>query len=113
MHDGTLKDQVIEFDERVCATLVAVSGGYPGAYRKNVQISRLENVQMDKLNSIIFHAGTKLNEAEALVTNGGRVFAVTSYGTSIKDAVDKSKQVLSQIHFDGMYFRRDIGWEFE
>lgn len=113
VHDGSLKNINIEFDERSCATVVAVSGGYPGDYKKNIPITipQLTNYPINQ--STIFHAGTKTNDDGALVTNGGRVFAVTSYGGSIKDAVNSSKQILEQIHFDGMYFRKDIGWEFD
>jgi len=60
----------------------------------------------------VFHAGTK-QVNETVVTNGGRVLAVTSYGTDISNAVDKSRAALQQIHFDGMYYRQDIGYEFK
>ena len=77
--NGDLPKVVIEFDERACATVVAVSGGYPGAYKKNVRIYKPEHIKMKADESFIFHAGTKkLNDT--LVTNGGRVFAVTSFG---------------------------------
>lgn len=109
-HEGKLSETKIEFDERACATVVAVSGGYPGEYKKNLKISGFQNLKMDD-NSIIFHAGTKKADDE-IITNGGRVLAVTSYGNDIAEAVKKSKNVLEQIHFEGMYFRRDIGYEF-
>ena len=79
IYNNTLKNTVIEFDERACATIVAVSKGYPGEYKKNIPITNLANEQMDN-NSIIFHAGTKMN-GNNVVTNGGRVLAVTSFGT--------------------------------
>ena len=63
-------------------------------------------------DSLIFHAGTKQNEVGELVTNGGRVLAVTSQADTITLAVEKSKAVLEKISFEGMYYRRDIGWEF-
>jgi len=116
-HKGKLNEVKIELDKRACATVVAVSGGYPGDYKKNLKISQFENPedseQVLKMNddTIVFHAGTK-KVNDTIVTNGGRVLAVTSYGNDITDAVNKSKKVLEQIHFDGMYYRRDIGYEF-
>lgn len=110
VHNNTLKDTVIAFDDRACATVVAVSGGYPGDYQKGKVISLPGNVNDD---TIIFHAGTKLNEDGKLVTNGGRVLSVTSFGKNIADAVQLSKNVLSNVDFEGMYFRSDIGYEFK
>jgi len=110
LSEGKLSTTKIEFDKRACAAVVAVSGGYPGDYKKNLKIDQLENLKMDE-DTIIFHAGTK-KVGDAIVTNGGRVLVVTSYGDNINDAVNKSKAVLQQIHFDGMYYRKDIGHEF-
>lgn len=110
VHNNTLKDTVIAFDDRACATVVAVSGGYPGDYQKGKVISLPGNVNDD---TIIFHAGTKLNEDGKLVTNGGRVLSVTSFGKNIADAVQLSKNALSNVDFEGMYFRSDIGYEFK
>jgi len=112
MDNGTLQDANISFHEKNYATVVAVSGGYPGAYKKNVQMNKLENVQMNN-DSIIFHAGTKINDEGNLVTNGGRVLAVTSAEKNISEAVNASKKILQQIPFEGMYFRKDIGYEFQ
>ncbi len=113
MHNNTLKDVVIEFDDRACATIVAVSKGYPGDYEKG-KIIQFDNSAIGQFDhSIIFHAGTKLNDKKEVITNGGRVLAVTSFGATIADAVQLSKNVLENIHFDGMYFRNDIGYEFE
>jgi len=111
VHNGSLKEQTTAYDDRACATVVAVSGGYPGEYKKGFEISGLNNLKMNS-NSIVFHAGTKQID-DTVVTNGGRVLTVTSYGANITDAVKKSKAVLQQIHFDGMYYRGDIGYEFE
>ena len=111
MHNGTLADTNISFNEKSFATVVAVSGGYPGEYKKNLQINGIANVQM-RNDSIIFHAGTKLNEEKNIVTNGGRVLAVTSSGKNISEAVNESKKILEQISFEGMNFRKDIGYEF-
>lgn len=113
MHNNTLKDIVIEFDERACATIVAVSKGYPGDYEKG-KVIKFDDAAISQFNnSIVFHAGTKLNDKDAVVTNGGRVLAVSSFGLNIADAVQISKEVLSKIEFEGMYFRNDIGYEFE
>jgi phosphoribosylamine--glycine ligase len=110
LYEEKLSTLKIKFDERACAVVVAVSGGYPGEYKKNVPIKKLEQLHISN-DTIVFHAGTKKVD-DKIVTNGGRVLAVTSYGNSIADAVSKSKNVLTQIHFDGMYYRHDIGYEF-
>jgi phosphoribosylamine--glycine ligase len=110
MDNGTLVDTNIVFDERSCVTIVAVSGGYPGDYRKGLLITGLEKAGADS-GSLVFHAGTT-EAGEEVVTNGGRVLAVTSYGESIGEAVERSKKVLEEIAFEGIYFRKDIGYEF-
>lgn len=110
MDNGTLADANIEFHKQYCATVMAVSGGYPGDYRKNIPITGLTESQNQ--DSLIFHAGTK-QSGDTVVTSGGRVIAVTSYGNNIVEAVTKSKNVLEKISFEGMYYRRDIGYEFE
>ena len=112
MDNGTLIDVNIYTDEKKYATVVAVSGGYPGDYKKNEQINGFPDVQVNN-SSIVFHAGTKINEEGNLVTNGGRVLTVTSVAETITDAAKKSIKILEQIHFDGMYYRKDIGYEFE
>jgi phosphoribosylamine--glycine ligase len=109
MDNGTLADANIEFYPQSCATVMAVSGGYPGDYKKNIPINGLADLQI--ADSIVFHAGTKESDNKIL-TNGGRVLAITSYGNTITEAVDKSKKVLEKISFEGMYYRRDIGYEF-
>lgn len=109
MDNGTLADTNIEYNEGSFATVMAVSGGYPGDYKKNLQIDGLANTV--NTNSIIFHAGTKQNE-DSIVTNGGRVLTVTSGGATITAAVQQSIEVLNEISFEGMYFRNDIGYEF-
>lgn len=111
MDNGTLADANISFDERSCATIVAVSGGYPGDYVKNLPISGLADLQKNGGESFVFHAGTKLN-GDLIETNGGRVLAVTSYGNTLSEAVDKSRKILEKISFEGMNYRRDIGYEF-
>src|SRR5450631_2733440 len=96
-----LQGKTIEIDPRVVATMVAVSGGYPGSYEKGFAITGLDKQHE---GSLIFHSGTLL-ENGAVVTNGGRVLCVTSYAGSIQDAIRKSVAVLTTIDFDGMYFR--------
>jgi phosphoribosylamine---glycine ligase len=106
--DKKLNEKKIETDSRVAATMVAVSGGYPGSYEKGFVIRGLDKGDGD---SLIFHAGT-LTQNGNVVTNGGRVLCVTSYADSLQDAIRKSIFVLRQIDYDGMYFRQDIGYEF-
>lgn len=108
--ENKLSEIKIETDERAAVTIVAVSGGYPGSFEKGYKIQLPDEKQIG--GSIIFHAGTKL-EGDEIVTSGGRVLCVTSFGENVKDAVSKSKSVLEQIHFDDMYYRRDIGYEFD
>jgi phosphoribosylamine--glycine ligase len=100
----TLDQVTLEIDERSATTIMVVSGGYPEDYSKGFEISGLEKIE----NSIVFHAGTKL-EGEKVVTNGGRVIAITSFGESFQEAIKKSYQNLDKLHFDKMYFRKDIG----
>jgi phosphoribosylamine---glycine ligase len=100
----------IETDPRTACTVVAVSGGYPGEYKKGIPIHGLEDV--NPADSMVFHMGTSSENGKVL-TNGGRVFCLTSYGRSIFDAVEISKEELDKISFTGMEYRRDIGYEFE
>lgn len=102
---GNLADIPAEHDSRAAATVIAVSGGYPGSYPKGKEITGC----LTPAESIVFHAGTKKDADGRLVTSGGRVLAVTSYGTDLEDALAKSYKALEDIHFDGMAFRRDIG----
>jgi phosphoribosylamine--glycine ligase len=106
--DKKLHEKTIEIDHRVAAAMVAVSGGYPGSYEKGFVITGLDTPHE---GSLIFHSGTQLEKGK-VITNGGRVLCVSSYAGSIQDAIRKSVAVLTQIDFDGMYFRRDIGYEF-
>lgn len=112
MDNGTLADTNINFDPRCCATVMAVSGGYPGDYQKGIPITGLAGLNAQKgAETLVFHAGTKF-ASDSLETNGGRVLAVSSYGNSLSEAVQKSKDTLEKIDFEGMYYRRDIGYEF-
>jgi phosphoribosylamine--glycine ligase len=99
----------LRVDERSAVTIMAVSQGYPGAYEKGYEIRGLNR---DDKNSFIFHAGTKETNGK-IVTNGGRVLCVTSYGNNISDAADHSLDILESIDFEGMYYRTDIGYEFK
>lgn len=99
----------IETDPRTAVTVVAVSGGYPGSFEKGYKIEGLGDVPAE---TIIFQAGTKEKEGQ-IVTNGGRVLCATSFGATTSQAVTQSRQALSRIQFDGMYYRSDIGYEFE
>lgn len=110
MDNGTLIDANITYDERSCATVMAVSGGYPGDYEKNKVIEGLD--QVDNKQAIVFHAGTK-QDGEQVLTSGGRVLAVTAFGADIPAAVAVAKAQLSKIGFEGMYYRNDIGYEFK
>ena len=103
---GTLDRCELCIDERYAVTVMMVSAGYPGSYEKGKVISGLENVT----DSIVFHAGTKLADGK-LLTNGGRVIAVSSYGDSKDAALGKSFANIDKINFDGKYFRRDIGFD--
>jgi phosphoribosylamine--glycine ligase len=85
---------------------MVVSGGYPEEYEKGKEILGLENVQ----DSIVFHAGTKTENGK-IMSNGGRVLAVTSYGANFQEAVKKSYQNIEKLHFDTMYYRKDIGFD--
>lgn len=105
-----LHQVTIQTDERAAATVVAVSGGYPGDYEKGKVINGLNDLPVE--DTIVFYAGTK-NEDGEVVTNGGRVLAVTSFGQNITEAAELSNYMLEQLYFEGMYFRTDIGYEFK
>ncbi|GEQ84842.1 phosphoribosylamine--glycine ligase [Patiriisocius marinistellae] len=105
-YEQNLDIMPIELEEKAAATVMLVSGGYPEAYEKGKEIKGTENVQ----DSIVFHAGTAQNE-ERLVTNGGRVIAVTSLDLDYKKAIQKSYTEIEKISFDGMFFRKDIGFD--
>ncbi len=100
---------IIETDPRTACTVVAVSGGYPGEYEKGYEIHGLENV--NPADSILFHMGAVMKNGK-VVTSGGRVFCMTSYGKSVFDAVEISKEEIEKISFTGMEYRSDIGYEF-
>ena len=96
----------LEIDERSATTVMIVSGGYPEDFEKGKVITGLEKVT----DSIVFHAGTKFENGN-VVSNGGRVMAITSYGDNFQEALDKSYKNVNQLHFDKMNFRKDIGFD--
>ena len=100
----------LQTDERAVATVIAVSGGYPGKYEKGKLIQGLQDEPLP--GSLIFHCGTKA-EGENIVTNGGRVLAVTSYSETITEAVEQSNYMLEQLHYEDIFYRNDIGYEFK
>ena len=102
---GNLGDLELRQDPRTAVTVMMVSGGYPGSYEKGKLISGLDKVTQ----STLFHAGTKRDTEGNVVTSGGRVLSVSSYGDSIADALANSYASIALIDFDGRYFRRDIG----
>ncbi len=106
---GKLNEMIIVQEENVAATTFLVSGGYPGDYTTEKVISGLNLISENE--SVCFHSGTKKTN-ENIVTNGGRVIAVTAFGKDIKQAVRASLATIDKIHFDEMYFRSDIGFEF-
>jgi phosphoribosylamine--glycine ligase len=101
-----LKDCTLKTRSDTAVTVMMVSGGYPDAFEKGFGITGIENVT----ESVIFHAGTKSTEGR-LCTSGGRVLAVTSSGSSMTDALEKSYRSVSEIHFEGARYRKDIGFD--
>ncbi len=102
---GSLNNVELKQSPLVAATVMMVSGGYPGSYRKGMLIEGLDNVTA----STVFHAGTSVNDNGETVTSGGRVLAVSSLGTDMAEALAKSFDSVSKINFEGAYWRRDIG----
>ena len=101
---GTLSECDLQQDERTCATVMMVSGGYPEAYEKGKSITGIDHVK----ESIVFQAGTKSSN-DKLLTNGGRVLAVSSFGVDVEEAVKKSYESIRNVDFEGAYYRKDIG----
>jgi phosphoribosylamine--glycine ligase len=105
---GELGKEKIEFDNRRVATVMLVSGGYPESYEKGKLITGLDKAE----DSLVFHAGTKFDkENQSVLTNGGRVIAISSYGLNVQEALRKSYKNAEAIDFDGKYYRRDIGFD--
>lgn len=102
---GTIEDSGISISPQVAVTTVLVSGGYPEAYEKGKKIENLENCD----DVLVFHAGTKLNAADEILSDGGRVLAITGVANSMENAVMKSQKAAHVARFEGKYFRSDIG----
>ena len=106
MAKGQLEKAAFGQDDRYCVTVMLVSAGYPGSYKKGMEITGLENVE----GSVVFHAGTKREDGR-LLTNGGRVLAVSSFGVTMREALAQSYSNVGKIRFEGVNFRRDIGFD--
>ncbi len=106
MSNQTLDTINIEIDERAATTIMLVSGGYPETYEKGKEISGIKAIQ----DSIPFHAGAQIQDGK-IITSGGRVMAITSYGDTYQEAIKKSYQNIEKLHFDKMYYRKDIGFD--
>lgn len=102
-----ISETKLVIDQRNCATVILASHGYPGEFEKGAAISGIENCE----NALIFHAGTKLDENNTLITSGGRVLAVTSYGNTLDEALTNCYINAGRIYFSTRYFRRDIGFD--
>lgn len=105
--ENKLGTKTLEVDERACATVILASHGYPEQFEKGKAITGLENTE----DCMVFHAGTKTDENNTLLTNGGRVLAVSAYGKTLYDALQTCYVNAGRIYFESRYFRRDIGWD--
>lgn len=104
--DQKLAEIELQLDERTATTVMTVSGGYPGSYEKGKEITGIESIK----DSLVFHAGTTLKEGK-VVTNGGRVMAITSFGSDFKTALSKSYENVEKLSFEGMNYRKDLGFD--
>ena len=102
----TLSNIDLKLDDRTATTVMTVSGGYPGSYEKGKEIKGIESIK----DSLIFHAGTTLKDGK-VVTNGGRVMAITSFGTDFKSALAQSYINVEKLSFEGMNYRKDLGFD--
>lgn len=107
MEEGKLDEVVVQHSAKAAGAVMLVSEGYPGHYEKGMEMTGFDSVK----GSLLFHAGTATKDG-AVVTNGGRVLAITSYGEDIRQALDKSYENASVVNYKGKYYRKDIGWEF-
>jgi phosphoribosylamine--glycine ligase len=103
-----LNEKTIQIDPQTVCTIMMVSGGYPGKYEKGKEITGLEKEN----KSVIFHAGTRHEEGKIL-TNGGRVLSITSYGEDMSQALARSYNTADQIKFEGKFYRKDIGFDLQ
>ena len=104
--NGSFSEVDFNISEEVATTVMLVSGGYPGSYEKGKKMTGFNEVE----DSVIFHAGTK-NSNDRILTNGGRVLAITSFGNNIDEALNKSFTNAEKINFEGKYYRKDIGFD--
>lgn len=104
--NGSLNELDLQIDERSATTVMTVSGGYPGTYEKGKEITGINEIE----DSLVFHAGTTLDN-EKVVTNGGRVLAITSYGKDFKEALKTSYKNVEKLKFEGINYRKDIGFD--
>ena len=102
----TLDTIDLEIDERAATTVMSVSGGYPEAYKKGMEITGFDDIE----DAVVFHAGTELKDGKIL-TNGGRVLAVTAYGSNFSEALKISYKNMENLHYDKMYYRKDLGFD--
>ncbi|CAA9276984.1 MAG: Phosphoribosylamine--glycine ligase [uncultured Adhaeribacter sp.] len=107
LHDHELRNFKFEIDSRTAATIMLVAEGYPGEYSKGDEISGLDA----STQALVFHAGTKLTDDNKIVTNGGRVIAVTGLGHNLTEALEQARQTAENITWSGRTFRRDIGFD--
>ncbi|MBC8172629.1 MAG: phosphoribosylamine--glycine ligase [Chitinophagales bacterium] len=105
--ENTLGSKRLEIDERACATVILASHGYPGEFEKGKIITGLENVE----DCLVFHAGTKTDDTNTLITSGGRVLAISAYGKDAEEALRTCYVNAGRVYFESRYFRRDIGWD--
>lgn len=105
---GKLADQTLEWSDDAAVCVVLASGGYPGEYEKGKPVTGLAAANA-RPGTVVFHAGARLNPKKEVVTDGGRVFGVTSLGKDIRTAIDNAYRAVGDIHFDGMQYRTDIG----
>jgi len=101
-----LSEVELQLDDRTATTVMTVSGGYPGSYEKEKEIKGIESIE----DSLVFHAGTTIKNGK-VVTNGGRVLAITSFGSDFKSALSKSYHNVEKISFEGMNYRKDLGFD--
>ena len=102
----TLDSIDLEIDERAATTVMSVSGGYPEVYKKGMEITGFDDIE----DAVVFHAGTELKDGKIL-TNGGRVLAVTAYGSNFSEALKISYKNMEKLHYDKMYYRKDLGFD--
>jgi phosphoribosylamine--glycine ligase len=103
--DGRLHELTVKWDQRACVCVVIASGGYPGKYQSGYGLSGLDQIKDE--DTFVFHAGTK-NDGGHLVTSGGRVLGMTALGRNLETAKAQAYNAVEKVHFDHMFFRRDI-----